>query len=174
MLVGDVEDLPLTYEAFAAAGSGLGAAGFWVLDDTADMAAVAEAVAWFLHVESCGQCSPCKIGTGSISQVLHRVRTGMSLGSDAGALARALATVSDGARCHLPTQARDVVSSILASFPDDFARPDSRSPVLVEVPKLVDLADGVAIVDERQARKRPDWTYGDVPVRIGEPRPIPT
>lgn len=67
-----------------------------------------------------------------------------------------------------------MVSSILASFPDNFARPDSRSPVLVEVPNLVDLADGVAIVDERQARKRPDWTYGDVPVRIGEPRPIPT
>ena len=53
-------DTPATYEALAAAGSGLGAAGFLVFDDSTDLVAVAHGVAQFLAVESCGQCEPCK------------------------------------------------------------------------------------------------------------------
>ncbi len=52
---------PVSYEGMAAIGSGLGSAAFIVLDDTVDMTAVAAGVARFLSVESCGQCSPCKL-----------------------------------------------------------------------------------------------------------------
>ena len=50
----------MTYEDLRAAGGGLGAAGFIVFDDTADLVAVAAGVARFLAVESCGQCRHCK------------------------------------------------------------------------------------------------------------------
>src|SRR5207249_88700 len=53
-------DTPVSYEALAAIGSGLGAAGFIALDDTVDMTAVAAGASRFLAVESCGQCTPCK------------------------------------------------------------------------------------------------------------------
>ena len=53
-------DTPLSYEAMEQIGSGLGAGGFFVLDEQTDVAAVAYAATRFLAVESCGQCEPCK------------------------------------------------------------------------------------------------------------------
>src|SRR4029079_4347288 len=53
-------DAPVSYEGMQAIGSGLGAAGFIVFDETTDFAALAHGVSRFLAVESCGQCSPCK------------------------------------------------------------------------------------------------------------------
>src|SRR6185295_18927607 len=63
-------DTPLTYEDFAARGTGLGAAGFVVYDDTVNMALVAHELSRFLAVESCGQCPPCKQGLLAITQDL--------------------------------------------------------------------------------------------------------
>jgi NADH:ubiquinone oxidoreductase subunit F (NADH-binding) len=60
-------DVPLTYEDFAARGTGLGAAGFVVYDDTVNMALVAHELSRFLAVESCGQCPPCKQGSLAIT-----------------------------------------------------------------------------------------------------------
>ena len=71
-------DVRLTFEDFAALGSGLGAAGFIVYDDTACMVDVAAVLSRFLWVESCGQCPPCKLGTGAITNALVDIaaRTG--------------------------------------------------------------------------------------------------
>ena len=55
-------DAPVSYEGLAAAGGGLGSAGFIVYDDTRSMVAVARMVSRFLYVESCGQCRACKFG----------------------------------------------------------------------------------------------------------------
>ena len=76
VIPGDRLDAPLSYEGLEAAGGGLGAAGFIVYDDTADMIAVARAVSRFLYVESCGQCPPCKFGTGAITTILDRILAG--------------------------------------------------------------------------------------------------
>src|SRR3546814_5922397 len=59
-LPADLLDVPLSWEGLASVGSGLGSAGFIVIDDTVDIVAVAHGVSRFLAVESCGQCSPCK------------------------------------------------------------------------------------------------------------------
>ena len=56
-------DVPLDFKSLAAAGSMLGSAGVVVLNDTVDMAEAALAQAVFFEDESCGQCSPCRIGT---------------------------------------------------------------------------------------------------------------
>ena len=73
--------------------------------------------------------------------------------------------VADGNRCYLPVQERELISSFLRAYPEDVvAHLDGRCPsdrVDLPVPKIVDLAGGVVIYDERQMRKRPDWTYAD-------------
>ena len=61
LLPADRLDTPLTYEDMAAAGSGLGSGGYIVFDDHDDLVAITAGVSRFLAVESCGQCSPCKI-----------------------------------------------------------------------------------------------------------------
>jgi hypothetical protein len=74
-----------------------------------------------------------------------------------------VARVTDGNRCYLAVEEQLVVSSLLQAFPDEFvAHIEQRGcplPRPVELPKLVDLAGGVATIDHRQARKQPDWTY---------------
>ena len=153
----------LTYEDMAAAGSGLGAAGFAVYDDTTCMPEVARAYSQFLYVESCAQCPPCKFGSGEITAYLERVERGVGDTLDVERIGARLRTVTDGNRCYLPVQEQRVVSSILRAFPGEFAdhlegRGCARAgPVLV--PKIVDLHDGRVVYDERQARKQPDWTY---------------
>jgi NADH-quinone oxidoreductase subunit F len=162
VLTADQLDTPCSYEGMEAAGSGLGAAGFLVLDDTASLLEVARAVARFLYVESCGQCPACKLGCGAVSEGLDLVATGGATLDDVEAIAYRLQSVTDGNRCYLPVQTQRVVGSILTTFADEIndaleGRPlPDRGFVL---PKLVDLADGVATYDERQALKRPDWTY---------------
>ncbi len=156
-------DPPMTYEDFTAHGSGLGAAGFIVYDDTACMVNVARVFSRFLAVESCGQCPPCKLGSGEITERLERIEGGTGTDEDVAHIGSWLGQVTDGARCYLATEEREVVSSILRCYPEEFVEhlegrgcPSQREIVL---PKIVDLEDGRVTYDESQARKRPDWTY---------------
>ncbi|MEO1060306.1 MAG: NADH-ubiquinone oxidoreductase-F iron-sulfur binding region domain-containing protein [Actinomycetota bacterium] len=152
--------LPVSYEGLEAIGSGLGAAGFTVYDDTTDPVELAAAVSRFLAVESCGQCPACKLGTAAVTEDLEALA---AEGGDARRLAvidARLANVTDAARCYLPTQEQRVVASLLPDLRDPAARAGTRHRGLL-VTKLVDLVDGRFHVDERQARKRPDWTYAD-------------
>ncbi len=161
---------PISYEDLGAAGGGLGSAGFIVYDDRRNMIDVAYQVLRFLHVESCGQCNPCKTGTGDLAIALEQLVAGNGSADEiVNTIGRRLATVTDGSRCFLPAQARGLLSSLLQRFPDDLAVrlagvPGDDSVIL---PKLIDLVDGAAVVDLGQRRKRPDWTYSDTPVRIG-------
>jgi NADH:ubiquinone oxidoreductase subunit F (NADH-binding) len=157
-------DVPVSYEGFQSIGGGVGSAGFVVYDDTACMVDAAYRLSRFLSVESCGQCPPCKIGSGEITSHLERIETGLGDESDVLAIHGWLERVTDGSRCYLATEERLLVSSVLGAFADEFVehleqggcpRPGSRP-----VPKLVDVGDGRATYDERFWLKRPDWTYG--------------
>lgn len=141
----------------------MGAAGFIVYDETACMVDAAYRFSRFLFVESCGQCPPCKLGSGEITTCLERIETGAGEDRDLEVLAHWLERVTDGNRCYLPVQEQRLVSSILRSFPEEFAdhieRHGCRRPSQRPMPKLVDLGGGVATYDESFWRKRPDWTY---------------
>jgi NADH-quinone oxidoreductase subunit F len=156
---------PLTYEDMAAIGSGLGAVGFAVYDDTACMVELAFQYSRFLWVESCGQCPPCKLGTQEITFRLNEIEACRGSDEDVEVIGARLANVTDGNRCFLPVEEQNVVGSILRAFPDEFAAhlegscPNPRGDLIA--PKLLDLADGVATYDEHHRRKRPDWTYED-------------
>jgi NADH:ubiquinone oxidoreductase subunit F (NADH-binding) len=163
VLTADALGVGLSYEAMQRAGSGLGAAGFFVLDDTACMVNAALLISRFLYVESCGQCPPCKLGSEDITGRLERIEAGIGDELDIEQMQGWLVRVTDGARCYLATQEQRVVASVLERFPEEIVahiegeRCPRPRPLLL--PKLVDLADGRAVYDERQARKQPDWTY---------------
>ena len=163
VVTADQLDVPLSYEGFQAIGSGMGACGFIVHDDTADMVGVAHELSRFLYVESCGQCPPCKSGSGEITAYLERLESGHGEERDIEVIGARLQTVTDGARCYLAEEEQIVVSSVLRAFPDDFVAhleytwPHERDYL---VPKIVDMdGAGGVVYDERHRRKRPDWTY---------------
>ncbi|HVL92926.1 MAG TPA: NADH-ubiquinone oxidoreductase-F iron-sulfur binding region domain-containing protein [Acidimicrobiales bacterium] len=165
-------DAPVSYEGLAAAGSGLGSAAFIVLDDSVDMAAVAAGVARFLAVESCGQCSPCKLDGLVLAQRFQTLCESQAVENDARVIRKRLGTVADRSRCFLATQQQVVINSILQLFPEAVTDHLSGAAPAVEpelIAELLDIADGRAIVDERHRRKQPDWTFnprdsGTVPV----------
>jgi NADH-quinone oxidoreductase subunit F len=115
-------DLALAHDAFRAAGSGLGSAGFLVFDDSACVVDVARRASRFLATESCGQCPPCKLGSTAITEVLDRLVDLVAEERELGEVQHWLGSVTDGARCALAAEERDVVSSLLRGFPEEFAR----------------------------------------------------
>ena len=161
VLTGDDLDTPLSYEAFRAAGSGLGSAGFVVFDDTRSMLAVARMVSRFLYVESCGQCRACKFGTGEITRHLDALAGAAEESFDIEIIGQRLRDVTDQNRCFLGEEEQRVISSLLRRFPEEFTAEvvDGTSHPVLPIPKIVDIRDGVALYDEAQPRKQPDWTY---------------
>ncbi len=152
-----------------AAGSGLGCAGFIVFDDSVDLVAVAQGVARFLSVESCGQCTPCKQDGLAIARVLERFCNSNATDADIDELSSRIDTVGDEARCSLAGQQALVAGSLLALFPEALARhletaPDRAEPVtpVLIAPLTVVRAGGESEVDESYATKQPDWTHDAV------------
>ena len=109
VLVASAFDTPLTYEDFAAAGSGLGAAGFVVYDDSVNMTEVALAMSRFLATESCGQCPPCKQGSLAITDHLADICDGRADDRVLGAIESLLASVTNANRCFLGSEEQIVV-----------------------------------------------------------------
>jgi len=146
VLRADAFDTPLTYEDFAARGSGLGAAGFVVYDDSVNMTVVALELSRFLAVESCGQCPPCKQGSLAITAMLATICNREAGDQILGELATRLRSVTDANRCYLGTEEQVVVSSILREFPQDvavFLEGQPASSRDVHVPLIKDiLPDG--------------------------------
>lgn len=172
-------DTPVSYEAMAAIGSGLGSGGFMVFDDLDDLTAVVAGVSRFLAVESCGQCVPCKEDGRTMAESLRRLSGSEGDAADVDEIRLRLPTVTDGARCSLASQQQVVVSSLLERFPDEVGAHAAKTLAEVEpvnVAELVDIVDGVARIDERHRAKQPDWTYdaedsGQSPAdRLGEHR----
>ena len=147
----------------------MGSAGFIVYDDRRNLVDIAYQVSRFLHVESCGQCNPCKTGTQAITAALEHLVAGTGSAAEAVAtIERRMLTVTDAARCYLATQERIVVTSLLEADEADLAARlgGQRGDLDVPLPKLVDIVDGVAELDPRADLKRPDWTYGETSVRL--------
>jgi NADH-quinone oxidoreductase subunit F len=155
VLVADEFDTPLTYEDFAARGSGLGAAGFVIYDDTVNMTLVAHELSRFLAVESCGQCPPCKQGSLAITTDLAKICNSEATDEILGEISTRLRSVTDANRCFLGTEEQLVVSSILRRFPEDvaaFLEARRVSTRLVHVPLITDIhADGTVEYDQYHA-----------------------
>jgi NADH-quinone oxidoreductase subunit F len=164
LLTADLLDTPVSYEALAEVGSGLGSGGFMVFDDSVDMTAVAAGVSRFLAVESCGQCTPCKQDGLALADLWAKLCGGQGGEHDLQTIRRRAGTVGDRARCYLALQHQAVASSVLERFDDDVRGhlDGSAPPVEPElVAELVDIRDGRASLDEHHREKQPDWTFDD-------------
>jgi formate dehydrogenase iron-sulfur subunit len=111
-------DVPFGYEDFDKEGGLIGHAGIVLFDETADMLEQARFAMEFCAVESCGKCTPCRIGAVRGVETIDRIRAG-----DAAAiplLTDLCATMKDGSLCALGGFTPFPVMSALTHFPDDF------------------------------------------------------
>jgi formate dehydrogenase iron-sulfur subunit len=114
-------DTPLDYEAFAGAGAMLGHGGVVVFDDTVDMSAQARFAMEFCAVESCGKCTPCRIGSTRGVEVLDRIKTGERVQENQVLLRDLCDTLEQGSLCAMGGLTPMPVRSALDFFPEDFA-----------------------------------------------------
>jgi formate dehydrogenase iron-sulfur subunit len=116
-------DTPIDYEAFIAIGGMLGHGGIVVFDDSVDMAAQARYAMEFCAIESCGKCTPCRIGSTRGMEVIDRLKAGDTAERDRNeVLLRDLCqTMLCGSLCALGGMAPFPVLSALDHFPEDFA-----------------------------------------------------
>ncbi|MDX1484230.1 MAG: NADH-quinone oxidoreductase subunit NuoF [Alphaproteobacteria bacterium] len=119
-------DLPLDYEAFAAVGAMVGHGGIVVFDDTVDMAEQARFAMEFCAIESCGKCTPCRIGSTRGVEVIDRIKQGIDSPKNLNLLQDLCETMKDGSLCALGGLTPMPVESALKHFPEDF-EPSSGS-----------------------------------------------
>ncbi len=172
-------DTPADFASMELAGSGLGSAGFMVFDDTRSMPRLAQAVARFLYVESCNQCTACKHGLRTASEALDGLFDAKAAKVDEYLVALYGARSAPQAnRCYLPVQGAALIPSLLETFEEEFQAqlaPSAASsePILIAQIRDFDAERGTFVLDQRQARKRPDWTYAEEP-RPSAIRVVPT
>jgi len=114
-------DTPLDYEQFAAVGAMIGHGGLVVFDDTADMGEQARFAMEFCAIESCGKCTPCRVGAVRGVEVIDRIRSGIEAESNLKLLRDLCGTMVDGSLCALGGMAPFPVLSVMDHFPEDLA-----------------------------------------------------
>ena len=113
-------DTPLDYELFAQAGGMIGHGGIVVFDDRADMSRLARYAMEFCAVESCGKCTPCRIGSTRGVEVIDRVRKGERREANVALLRDLCDTMTNASLCAMGGLTPAPVLSALDHFPEDF------------------------------------------------------
>jgi formate dehydrogenase iron-sulfur subunit len=119
-LPADQLDLPTDYEALAAAGAMLGHGGIVVFDDTVDMAQQARFAMEFCAEESCGKCTPCRVGSVRGVEVIDRIIAGEEREKNLELLDDLCELMIDGSLCAMGGLTPQPVRSALRYFPEDF------------------------------------------------------
>ena len=115
-------DTPLDYEAFAARKGMLGHGGVVVFDDTVDLAAQARFAMEFCSVESCGKCTPCRIGSARGVETIDKIKANQDRAQNLELLNDLCELMLDGSLCAMGGLTPYPVLSALEHFPEDFAR----------------------------------------------------
>ncbi len=113
-------DLPVDYDTLAEAGSMMGSGGFVVLDDTDCMVEMSRFFLSFTQLESCGKCTPCRVGTKQMLEILGRLCEGKGTQDDLAHLERLAGVIKQQSLCGLGRTAPNPVITGLAHFRDEF------------------------------------------------------
>ncbi len=124
-------DLPMDYEAFAAVGAMVGHGGVVVFDDTVDMAEQARFAMEFCSIESCGKCTPCRIGSTRGVEVIDKIVAGIDRDANLLLLDDLCQTMIDGSLCAMGGLTPSPVLSAVRNFPEDFDKPPLPPPLRV-------------------------------------------
>jgi formate dehydrogenase iron-sulfur subunit len=115
-------DTPADYESLAAAGGLLGHGGIVVFDDTVDMSKMARYAMEFCAIESCGKCTPCRIGSTRGVEVVDRLVEGKNRKKDEALLRDLCDTMTSASLCAMGGLTPLPVLSALDHFPEDFVK----------------------------------------------------
>ncbi|MGE4658737.1 MAG: NADH-ubiquinone oxidoreductase-F iron-sulfur binding region domain-containing protein [Gammaproteobacteria bacterium] len=118
---------PLDYEAFAEVGAMIGHGGLVVFDDSVDMGEQARFAMEFCAIESCGKCTPCRIGAVRGVEVIDRIRNGENEHANLDLLRDLCDTMVEGSLCALGGMAPFPVISVLDHFPEDLRARNGKS-----------------------------------------------
>lgn len=113
-------DLPMDYEEFAAAGAMVGHGGIVVFDDTIDMSAMARFAMEFCAEESCGKCTPCRVGAVRGVETIDRIRAGEDRNANLVLLDDLCELMTDGSLCAMGGLTPMPVRSAVKHFGEDF------------------------------------------------------
>ncbi|MCB9096391.1 MAG: NADH-quinone oxidoreductase subunit NuoF [Arcobacter sp.] len=116
----EVEKAVLDYESMWDIGSTLGTGGMIVIDEDTSMVDVAKNIIEFYHHESCGQCTPCREGTGWIDKILKKVLNGDASNEDLKTILDVCDTMNGKTVCVFAPAVKDIISSIVKKFPQEF------------------------------------------------------
>ena len=115
-----IMECDMSYDALQQAGSMIGSGGVIVMDDTTCMVQVLERIARFYYIESCGQCTPCREGTGWLYRCINRIRTGKGQSRDLDLLESVAERIEGRTICALGDAAAWPVQSFLKHFRGEF------------------------------------------------------
>jgi NADH-quinone oxidoreductase subunit F len=126
-------DLAVDYESLKAAGSMMGSGGMIVMDEDTCMVDIALYFLRFAEEESCGKCSPCRVGTEAMARTLAKITAGEGTAEDLARLEALAATVRQGSLCGLGQTAPNPVLTTMRYFRDEYEAHvfDKRCPALV-------------------------------------------
>ncbi len=113
-------ELNMDYDSIAKAGSMLGSGAVIVMDDTNCMVKVLERMSYFYHEESCGQCTPCREGTGWLYRVVSRIENGKGRPEDLALLDDMTVKIAGRTICALGDAAAMPVQGMLRHFREEF------------------------------------------------------
>lgn len=113
-------DVTMDYDSIAKAGSMLGAGSVIIMDDTVCMVKALERLSYFYFEESCGQCTPCREGTGWLYRIVHRIERGLGSQADLDLLLDLSENIAGRTICALGDAAATPVASFIKHFRDEF------------------------------------------------------
>ena len=133
VLPGDVMmQLDMDYDSISKAGSMLGSGAVIVMDETTCMVRALERLSWFYHEESCGQCTPCREGTGWLYRVIHRMEHGQGRAEDLDLLLSLSDNIQGRTICALGDAAAMPVRNFVNHFRAEFEHHVTHKRCLVE------------------------------------------
>lgn len=110
----------MDYDSIAKAGSMLGSGAVIVMDETTCMVKALERLSYFYYEESCGQCTPCREGTGWLYRIVHRIENGQGRPEDLELLTSIGNNIAGRTICALGDAAVFPVRSFVQHFRDEF------------------------------------------------------
>ena len=121
--------MPFDYEAFAAADALIGHAGITVFDDSVDMARMARFALEFCAAESCGKCTPCRLGSVRGVEVMDQIIAGRDVDTNVALIEDLSETMKFGSLCALGGFTPYPVMSALTHFREDFMIQESAETI---------------------------------------------
>lgn len=116
----EVQNAILDYESMWSIGSTLGTGGMILIDEDTSMVDVAKNLIEFYHHESCGQCTPCREGTGWIDKILKNIVNGLGTKKDLNTILDVCNTMNGKTICVFAPAVSDIISSIIKKFENEF------------------------------------------------------